>query len=378
VRILQLANFVAPASGGIRTTLEALGRGYTARGVERVLVIPGQHDRVTHGPEGKRIEIRSPRLPTSGGYRIITRVNEVRKIVEQFQPDAVEISDRLTLVRAAEWGRARGATTMLFAHERLDALLAHRLPFLIRPRPHADRWNRQLADAFDTVVCPSKYGTEEFVAVGAQNVVRVALGVDLNRFNPARRNPALHRRLVRRGESLLVLCSRLSSEKRPDRAIEAIRVLAKRGVPVRLHIAGDGPLRPKLEKAAARLPVTFAGHVRDRDALAALLATADAVIAPAPAETFALAALEALACGTPVVCANTGALPELVTDGAGIATAGYGHALAAGLRAVLDWDPAARRATARRRAEHFGWDAAVERMLRLHGAPQLAAAVGGA
>ena len=68
-----------------------------------------------------------------------------------------------------------------------------------------------------------------------------------------------------------------------------------------LVVAGDGSRRAALAYRAARLPVRFAGHIADRAAVAALLASADVVLAPGPVETFGLAALEALACGTPVV-----------------------------------------------------------------------------
>ncbi|MGH8932648.1 MAG: glycosyltransferase [Egibacteraceae bacterium] len=366
MRIVQLANFVSEVSGGIRTALDALGRGYGDRGVERILVVPGPRDAVSQRPEGVRIEIGSPRVPSAGGYRIVTRLHEVRRVVDRLAPDALEVSDRLTLARIGPWASQRGTRTLVFAHERLDATLAHRLPALIRSRPTADRWNHWLAEAFDTVVCASAFTIEEFTRVRASNAVQVPLGVDLDRFSPDRRSLGLRRRLAAPEEVLLIHCSRLSSEKRPAHALAAVRALVKRGVHARLYVAGDGPLRRDLEVAAAALPVTFLGHVNDRGQLAALFATADAMLAPSPAETFGLAVLEALACGTPVVCADTGALPELLAPGAGVATAGYGHAYAAGVLGVLEWDLASRRAAARRRAECFPWQKTVEAMLALH------------
>ncbi len=65
----------------------------------------------------------------------------------------------------------------------------------------------------------------------------------------------------------------------------------------------------------------FAGFLPDRSDLAALLASADVAIAPGPAETFGLAGLEALACGTPVVVSAESALPEVVGE-AGASVAG--------------------------------------------------------
>ena len=130
-------------------------------------------------------------------------------------------------------------------------------------------------------------------------------------------------------------------------------------------MAGDGPLRRRLERRAARdrLPVTFAGFLPDRTDLAALLASADVAIAPGPAETFGLAGLEALACGTPVVVSAESALPEVVGE-AGAAVPG--EDLSAGVTTVLSWPEEARRAAARARAERFGWPAAVRAFLAIH------------
>jgi alpha-1,6-mannosyltransferase len=108
MRIVQLANFVTPCSGGIRTMLEALARGYTERGVERALVVPGPRDAVSRDSHGVCIQIGSPRLPASGGYRIITRLREVNRILEQLVPQAVEVSDRWTLVPVGAWAARAG------------------------------------------------------------------------------------------------------------------------------------------------------------------------------------------------------------------------------------------------------------------------------
>jgi alpha-1,6-mannosyltransferase len=87
------------------------------------------------------------------------------------------------------------------------------------------------------------------------------------------------------------------------------------------------------------------------------------VIAPGPVETFGLAALEALACGTPVVVSAASALPEVVGD-AGVAVSG--EDFTDGVRALLGRDTGARRAAARSRAEEFGWPASVAAFLAVH------------
>jgi alpha-1,6-mannosyltransferase len=170
---------------------------------------------------------------------------------------------------------------------------------------------------------------------------------------------------------LIVHCGRLSPEKRPQRSVDALARLRASGVPAVLVVAGDGPLRARLERRAARggLPAHFTGFLPAPEAVATLLATADVVIAPGPVETFGLAALEALACGTPVVVSGSSALAEVV-GAAGVAVAG--EDFAAGVLGVLRRPAAGRRAAARARAEQFGWPAAVGGFLAAHAAGTVA------
>lgn len=182
-------------------------------------------------------------------------------------------------------------------------------------------------------------------------------------FSPGRYRDALRRRYAPDGEALIVHCGRLSVEKQPERSLAAIADLCAAGVPAVLVVAGDGPLRARLQRRAAGLPVRFAGFVGERLALANLLASADVVLAPGPVETFGLAALEALACGTPVVVSGHSALPEVVGP-AGVSVADGDFA--AGVRQVLGWPLPDRRERARKRAEEFGWPAAVSGFLKAH------------
>jgi alpha-1,6-mannosyltransferase len=366
MRIVQAASFVSPRSGGIRTALDALGRGYAEAGHEAVLLVPGPRDRDERTPAGRRVTVRAPRLPASGGYRLLVERRPLLALLERLAPDRLEVSDKSTLRWLGPWARANGVPAVTISHERLDALLQAQLGRLpparlaaellqaqlgrlppARLAALADAWNRGLAAAFDTVVCASAWASEEFTRIGARNLARVPLGVDLATFSPAMASDRLRSTLVRRGEALLVYAGRLSAEKRPDLAVQALAHLLVGGRRARLVVAGDGPRRRALERAAATLPVTSLGFVPDRAELARLLASADAVISPGPLETFGLAALEALASGTPLVTAATGTLPELLAPGAGVAVPSRPKAVALGLETVLGWDPAARRAAAR-------------------------------
>jgi len=366
MRIVRLANFVAPQSGGLRTSLRELGAGYLAAGHEPVLIIPGDRDSDEQTEQGRVITLHGPRVQFLGGYRVLTRKRKVAALLSELRPETLEVSDRATLRWTGRWARGHGVPAAMVSHESLTALLAMMPVGSARLwRAVADALNRRTARAYPQVICTTEWAAAEFDQIGVHNVVRAPLGVDLDTFSPARRGEPLRTCYAAPGEVLLVHCGRLSAEKKPQRSLTTLATLRAQGLPVRLVVAGDGPLRDSLERLAARdgLPVTFAGFLRGRTDLAALLATADVAIAPGPAETFGLAALEALACGTPVVVSAESALPEVVgAAGASVA----GEDLAAGVADVLSRPEPDRRAAARARAERYGWPAAVRAFLAVH------------
>jgi alpha-1,6-mannosyltransferase len=294
---------------------------------------------------------------------VIPRFAAVQEILERVKPDSIEVSDKATLTAAGRWARERGIGSVLISHERLDAVAAARIPNVWRGgqsalRPLARYWNRRLAAGFDTIVAASAFSEAEFSGLGV-TTRRVPLGVDLDTFRPTANPTPNH-------PTRLIYVGRLSPEKNPYVPIAAVRHLISDGIQVRLDVYGEGSERANLQRVSAGLPVTFHGHVANRSELAAAMARADIAFAVGPAETFGLAALEALACGTPVITANTGASPELLTHHAGIASPLTPIRLAEAVVKILSWPTAERRGAARRRAEEFPWSATVDAMLDIH------------
>lgn len=364
MRIVQLANFYGPRSGGLRTALHHLGAGYAAGGHEVVLVVPGPRRSDELMPTGvRRITLPAAKIPYTGGYRAVDPCR-VRVLLDGLRPDRIEVSDRLTLRGLGRWAATRGVPSVVISHERLDRLLHQ---FLL-PGPTARRvadWaNRRMADSYDTVVCTTGFAREEFDRIGSRNVVQVPLGVDLATFAPWHRDTTLRAELARGADAMLVHCGRLSPEKHVERSVDTIAELHESGQRVRLVIAGDGPCRAALQRRAAGLPVTFLGFVPGRGDVATLLATSDVSLAPGPHETFGLAALEALASGTPVVVSRSSALPEIIRPTCGAAVADHAPAFAGAVTRLLAAPEQPRRAAARARAEDFPWPAAVTGMLQ--------------
>jgi alpha-1,6-mannosyltransferase len=363
MRIVQLANFYGPRSGGLRTALHHLGAGYAALGHEVVLVVPGHRRTDELMPSGvRRITLPAARIPGTGGYRAVDPWR-VRALLAGLRPDRIEVSDRLTLRGMGRWAAEHGVPSVVISHERLDRLLHQLLLPDVVARRVADWASRRMTACYDTVVCTTGFAREEFDRIGSSNVVQVPLGVDLATFAPSHRDTVLRAELARGADVMLVHCGRLSPEKHVERSIDTIAELHESRERVRLVIAGDGPRRSVLQRRAAGLSITFLGFVPGRAEVATLLATSDVSLAPGPHETFGLAALEALASGTPVVVSRSSALREIICSTCGAAVADHAPAFANAVNRLLDTPEPSRRVAARARAEEFTWPAAVTGML---------------
>lgn len=138
--------------------------------------------------------------------------------------------------------------------------------------------------------------------------------IDTDIWRPDR-EPCHRASLAPGGEKIVMHVSNFRALKRVDQVVEIFERI-QREVPARLVMIGDGPERPRAAARAAELglrdQVLFLGKHASVDEL---LSCADLFLLPSETESFGLAALEALACGAPVVASRVGGLPEVVEDG---------------------------------------------------------------
>ena len=374
MRIVHVANFYGPSSGGIKTTLHELGRGYLKYGHEFIYIVPGPRYIKEQTPFGLKITLPSFTLPASGGYQIIRSNKQLLNLLEFLNPDRIEVSDRFTLLKVGRWAKQHKVASLVFSHETLNGLVKKYAPLVpVALRNKFVNWhNRKLAASFDTVIATTEFAAAEFVRIKTTNLRKVALGVDLAGFRPENRDNKLRKELLKGAEYLLVHCGRMSPEKEPARSVQAVSELVKAGVNVRLIIVGGGPLWNKIRKQSLGLPIEMLGYVASREKVASYLAAADIAIAPGPLETFCLSALESLASGTPVVASKSSAVGEILNINsvkpAGAVASDNGAEFAVAIKQLLN--KGRLRKVAREQAEKFSWANTVDAMLDVHGAKQ--------
>ena len=141
--------------------------------------------------------------------------------------------------------------------------------------------------------------------------------IDLERFSPTRFDAVRRAKYACPDELLIGHLSNFRWVKRPQDVIKIFHRIVQH-LPARLLLVGDGPDRETAERIAEELGVNdriyFVGSDQNIEELLPLL---DLFLLPSEQESFGLAALEAMACGVPVIASRVGGLPELVTEGSG-------------------------------------------------------------
>ena len=128
-------------------------------------------------------------------------------------------------------------------------------------------------------------------------------------------NEKYKRRIASNNEKIVTHVSNFRKVKRIQDVLKIFRII-NNSIPSKLVLVGDGPERPKMERLARELEISdhvnFLGNLKSTKEV---LNISDLFILPSSSESFGLAALEALACGVPVISTNSGGIPEVVEHG---------------------------------------------------------------
>jgi len=305
----------------------------------------------------------------------------LRKILQQEQPDLVEVCDKFALscvpsVLRRNWVKGVSPAVLVgMSCERLDDNVSAYISAGPFARTLANWYVKKMyVTRFDCHISNSDYTAGELTnALANRPEIQVhvrPMGVHCGGFSPARRRPSAREALLSRiscaagGERnprLLLYVGRLSPEKNIDVLVDMMEILAA-GSSVEHHLlfAGDGPRAAWLKAMADRKTsgrIHLLGHLANREDLADLYANCDALVHPNPREPFGIAPLEAMASGLPVVAPRAGGVLSYANDGNAWLVEPTGEYFAAGVREVLadDAAKAVKIEQALRTAANFDW-----------------------
>lgn len=288
LRVLDVALFYGERSGGIRSYLDAKARfAASTTAFEHHLVVPGKR-RETSTLGGATVHaVPSVVFNSANGYRLPLGHDDLMELIAALAPDVALLHDPFWHTREVCRAVRRAGGVSVMVDHGSTALDTPAWPGPERLYARAfRRWLRHASAEADAVMS----------ACDRPATLRLRSGV----------HPAFTPTVGVPREDHVLYVGRLAREKGIFTLLEAA---ARSSEPWRLRMIGSGPAEQQLRAQARRLGITdrleLRPYLSDRHALAHEYARAHCAVLPGHLETFGLVALEAAACGTPVVACET-------------------------------------------------------------------------
>ena len=358
-----------PKVDGIVTRLTKTIESLTKTGDEVIIFCPEGCPEEFMG--AKVIGVPAMPLPLYPELKLGLPGAAVSDALDSFKPDLIHVVNPAVLGLGGIWlAKTNGIPLVASYHTHLPKYLEHYGMGMLEPL----LWELLKAAHNQALLnlCTSTAMVKELSEKGIQNTALWQRGVDTDIFRPDLRKNTMRKKLLGKFSdegALLIYVGRLSAEKQIERIKPVLDALPK----ARLALVGDGPYRNQLEKIFDGTPTTFVGYLAGEE-LASAYASGDAFLFPSSTETLGLVLLEAMAAGCPVVGANKGGIPDIITDGINgclYDPDGENNGTESLILATekLLGDKSERqemRNAARAEAERWGWPAATEQLRKFY------------
>lgn len=323
MRIVDVNEFYSPTGGGVRTYIDRKMGIMADLGHELIVIAAGREDAIEERPGGgKIIYCKAGKLPFDQNYGLFWDPAPVTRLLDELQPDLVECSSPW---RPA-WivGRWQGnAAKVFFMHnDNVSAYAMRWLEGVAAPERIEEaflwysRYLTSFLEKYDAVVTNGPALEKRLRARGVHIDAAMPLGIERGHFSPDLRDENLRVAMLAQlglppeGHLLLGL-GRHHPEKRWNLVADAVAAAGSK-IPVGMMLLGTGVASRAIEKRIAGSPhIRMFRPVYDRERLARIMASCDALIHGSEAEPFGLVASEAMAAGLPLIAPDTGGCAEI-------------------------------------------------------------------
>lgn len=323
MKILIASDLHYPTINGVATFSRNLAKGLADHGHEVLVIAPSQNGKKCKEVDGNHVIVRTASVPFPfyQNFRISPNpAREVKKIIDDFDPDVIHIQMLMWIGQAAmKYGNKYGIPIVSTNHAMPENLMDNLrlLAPVSRPINYILKaYGARFHSKADFITMPTQSAIDMFnVEKITTPMAAVSNGIDLSRFTVGRADDDVYERFdIPKDQPIISYVGRLDAEKHLPVLLRAFVRVQSVMPHVHLLIVGDGTERPVLKTMAHDLgishSVTLTGRVSDED-LVALHKIGTVFCMPSPAELQSIATLEAMASGQPVVAVDAGALREL-------------------------------------------------------------------
>jgi len=313
-----------PMVGGVPTVTHGLAHDFADRGHQVWVVAPSQGSRDVRSLEQKVRVYRFSSFdwPTYEGLRIpFLPFVPIRNLLKKSDPHIIHIHSPVVLGNIAQMLAGGLRKPVIATNHYLPINMSRSLssdPILSKPFSNITyTYLVQFCNRCEYITAPTATALNLLYDHGLRAPAGViSNGIDLKKYSPGERNDHIREKFnLPLDRPLALHVNRLSDEKRVDVLLDAAAKMSGNGF---IALVGSGPAEAALREQAERLHlgdrVSFLGYVRDADLLA-LRRSSEVFVIPSEADLQSLATMEAMACGLPVIAANSYALPELAHHG---------------------------------------------------------------